>query len=139
MATTNLGNVRAKGSLTVDNDFSVNGGIAPKIYKAAFVQSGANPPVEVVIANTLGGNVVWTRDSAGVYEATLAGAFTEDKTVIKVTPMTIDTATGALVYVFGKWIDANQVNLLSMIDDETPTELNNSVPTQLFIEIEVYA
>lgn len=46
-----------------------------KVYKALLTQSGTAAPVATVIENTLGGTVVWSRDSAGVYYGTLVGAF----------------------------------------------------------------
>lgn len=51
-----------------------------KVYTALVMQSGTSAPVATVLENTLGGTVVWTRDSQGVYAATLAGAFTVGKT-----------------------------------------------------------
>jgi hypothetical protein len=36
------------------------------------------------LQNTLGGEVVWTRDIEGVYIATLAGAFTLGKTALQI-------------------------------------------------------
>ena len=43
--------------------------------------SGTDAPVATVLENTLGGTLVWTRTGVGVYEATLAGAFVENKTI----------------------------------------------------------
>lgn len=51
-----------------------------KVYKALLTQTGTNAPAATVRENTLGGTVVWTRDFAGVYTGTLAGAFTDLKT-----------------------------------------------------------
>ena len=45
------------------------------------------PPVVTVLKNTLGGTVVWTRNSIGVYFGTLANAFPPDKTVISPSSM----------------------------------------------------
>lgn len=46
-----------------------------KVYRALINQSGENDPTVNVLENTLGAPVVWTRDSAGTYFGTLAGAF----------------------------------------------------------------
>lgn len=51
-----------------------------KIYRALITQSTNSDPVAVVLENTLGGAIVWTRTQAGFYLGTLAGAFTLDKT-----------------------------------------------------------
>lgn len=48
----------------------------PKVYRALMTQSSTNPPSVNVLENTLGGYVAWTRQSAGMYFGTLAGAFT---------------------------------------------------------------
>jgi len=52
-----------------------------KSYVAKLTQSGTSAPTAVVLQNELGGTVVWSRASAGRYLATLAGAFTLNKTV----------------------------------------------------------
>ena len=67
------------------------------VYTALLSQSSTDAPVATVLENTLGGTVVWTRTSAGLYKGTLAGVFTLDKTVAFQTPN-----SGALIL-----IDAN--------------------------------
>ena len=52
-----------------------------KVYTALLTQSGGLAPVDTVLENTLGGTLVWTRQSTGNYIATLNGAFPEGKTV----------------------------------------------------------
>jgi hypothetical protein len=52
-----------------------------KEYVALFSQTGVNDPDVVPLKNTLGGEVVWTRDGEGVYVGTLAGAFPAGRTV----------------------------------------------------------
>ncbi len=59
-------------------DAAVTPGI--KRYVALITQSGTSAPVATVLENTLGGTVVWTRDSTGIYSGTLNGAFTNNKT-----------------------------------------------------------
>ena len=53
-----------------------------KFYTVLFNQSSADDPIVGELENSLGGNPVWTRQGRGVYECTLAGAFTLDKTHI---------------------------------------------------------
>lgn len=53
-----------------------------KIYRANLTQADTDAPVATVLENTLGGTVVWTRSSAGLYLGTLADAFVENKTVV---------------------------------------------------------
>lgn len=52
-----------------------------KVYTALISQTGTSAPTAIVLENTLGGTVVWTRTASGQYLATLSGAFTVDKTV----------------------------------------------------------
>ena len=46
-----------------------------KVYTAVLTQQNTNAPNAVVLENTLGGTVVWTRNSSGNYYGTLNGAF----------------------------------------------------------------
>lgn len=50
-----------------------------KEYIALLNQSGENAPVATIISNTIG-EIVWSYEDMGVYQATLTGAFTQDKT-----------------------------------------------------------
>lgn len=59
-----------------------------KVYSALLSQSGTSAPVATVLQNTIG-SIVWSRAAEGHYAATLAGAFTEGKTMIFVCPNTI--------------------------------------------------
>ena len=61
-----------------------NGGRPYKVYTALLSQTGTNAPVATVLENTLGGTVVWSRDSAGFYRGTLTGAFVNNKTTINI-------------------------------------------------------
>ncbi len=52
-------------------------------YVAILSQSETSAPVANVLDNRLGGTVVWARSDTGIYTATLAGAFTVDKTWVQ--------------------------------------------------------
>lgn len=58
------------------------GGTSYLKYVALLSQSGTDDPTAIVLENTLGGTVVWTREDVGFYVGTLAGAFVEDKTAL---------------------------------------------------------
>ena len=62
-----------------------------KVYSALLTQAGTDAPVATVLENTLGGNIVWTRDDIGSYIGTLVGAFTENKTWCSATKAAIVT------------------------------------------------
>ena len=54
----------------------IDAGIRPyKVYTALMSQNGTDAPTAKVLENTLGGDIIWTRDSAGNYYGTLTGAF----------------------------------------------------------------
>jgi hypothetical protein len=63
----------------VKGDGSLSAGY--KVYTALLSQSGTSAPTATVLDNTLGGTVVWSRNTVGDYRATLSGAFTNNKTV----------------------------------------------------------
>ena len=58
------------------------GNVAVKAYRALVTQSSTSAPTATVLENSLGGTVVWARGSTGTYTATLAAAFTADKTFV---------------------------------------------------------
>lgn len=58
------------------------GNVAVKVYRALVTQSSTSAPTATVLENSLGGTVVWARGSTGTYTATLAAAFTTDKTFV---------------------------------------------------------
>lgn len=55
-----------------------------KIYRATVTQTGTSAPVATVLQNTFPGTLVWTRNSAGSYNVTLAGAFPVNKVFFRV-------------------------------------------------------
>ena len=63
-----------------------SGGYEPpyKVYTALLTQSGTNAPVATVLENTLGGEIIWSRNSVGIYTATLLRAFIDNKTTIQI-------------------------------------------------------
>lgn len=54
-----------------------------KVYRALLTQSSTNAPVATVLENSLGGEVVWTRQDTGTYHGTLIGKFLENKTFVR--------------------------------------------------------
>lgn len=51
-----------------------------KVYTALLTQSGEDAPTAIVLQNTLGGNIVWSRIDEGIYIGTLSNSFIENKT-----------------------------------------------------------
>ena len=106
-----------------------------KVYTALISQSGSTPadvPTAIVLENTLGGVPVWTRSSTGIYLATLAGVFIEDKTFVMMN-------TGHAVNGFegASWVDANSIQLVTYLD--TPAYSDGRLAKNgSSIEIRVY-
>ena len=55
----------------------------PKVYRALLSQTGTSAPSAIVVENTIGGTVVWTRGNVGMYIGTLAGAFPNGKALMR--------------------------------------------------------
>ena len=56
-----------------------------KVYTALLTQTGTSAPTAIVLENTLGGTLVWSRNSTGQYYGTLSGAFPANKVAILAT------------------------------------------------------
>ena len=90
------GLLKTKDSSGIVETLATAEGIAatePKVYVALLSQTGTNAPVATVLKNTLGGVPVWSYVSAGVYRASLAGAFAGS--VIKLISLDPSGAYGA--------------------------------------------
>jgi len=68
-----------------------------KTYTALLSQTGTNAPTAIVLENTLGGTVVWTRSLIGNYVGTLSGAFTTNKTAVLHGNGTTNTIVSSIV------------------------------------------
>jgi len=103
-----------------------------KVYTALLSQTDEEDPEPTVLENTLGGTVVWTRDSVGNYIGTLNGAFPADKTVCFYTHDGLigDTGYGSLVRK-----DSNRVWMT--FNDGTGTYIDTGGQSDS-IEIRVY-
>lgn len=101
-------------------------------YVALLSQSGTDAPTATVLENTLGGTVVWSYSDVGVYLATLANTFTENKTVC------FFGNNLAYFYFFGKSAEIpGDDTLLLQTLDATATSTNELL-SQTPIEIRVY-
>ena len=100
------------------------------VYVALLSQSGTDAPVATVLENTLGGTVVWTRNDAGDYTGTLAGAFTVNKTTVNVS-----IASSYFAYVL---LSASTVDALSLYSTQADGSGIDDAFDKAFIEIRVY-
>lgn len=108
-----------------------------KMYTALLSQSGTDAPVATVLMNTLGGTVVWARTGVGVYTATLAGAFTENKTFLPNVFILSDSGipTGSIVV---SRFSPNIIKLESFNNAGDPEEIGIYLLNPFSIQIIVY-
>ena len=108
-----------------------------KMYLALLTQTGTNDPVATVLQNTLGGTLVWARTGVGVYTATLAGAFTENKTFLPNVFILSDSGipTGSIVV---SRFSPNIIKLESFNNAGDPEEIGIYLLNPFNIQIIVY-
>lgn len=80
------------------------------VYEATIPQASSDPPNATVLKNTLGGEVIWSYSTNGVYYCTLNGAFTIGKTSVMITPGSNSLAT---VITSFDWDMPNSIGILS--------------------------
>lgn len=109
-----------------------------KVYTALLTQSGTDAPVATVLENTLGGTLVWTRDTTGQYTGTLNGAFTENKTFITTQfNATLTPPSGGYVSgILGERNDNDSIHLITF--DIPSTDTGDGILNETPIEIRVY-
>lgn len=101
----------------------------PKVYRALLSQSDADAPVAVVLQNTLGAEITWSRQMAGSYFGALSvGALDVMKTFHKIHPTAIvDYATAQVsTRIEGGGIFIDCVSAGVSVDDQlsyTPVEI----------------
>lgn len=120
-------------------DDTANWQVEPKTYKAILIQTGTNAPVATVLYNTLG-NIVWSRQSTGLFFGTLANAFPSGKVFFYSTQgLTDDSAgSGFKFNVFRN--NADKIGIFNLVDDlgwSLADEINESLGG-LSLQIEVY-
>lgn len=136
-------NLYVEGDLDVGGEIKRNGvaieteggaefSLPYKLYVAILVQVETDAPVATVLENTLGGTPVWARSDAGIYSATLTGAFPLGKRLVSLSPTIATNAATVLCYSFP---NANVMNLRSF--DGTMT-LADELLLGASIEIRVY-
>ena len=101
-----------------------------KVYTALLTQSGTDAPVATVLENTLGGEVVWSRNVVGDYTLSLTGAFVDGKTYA---PNITDISKDFYAY-FN--INLNYINLLTY--NFTTNTADDDILINTPIEIRVY-
>jgi hypothetical protein len=124
--TTKIATRYYSGSLT-------GGGASYLVYTAIINQTGSSAPVANVLENTLGGTVVWSRNTAGDYACTLSGAFTSGKTTIHPEPVGLYVSNLGIP-IYGGLTDVNSCALYT----PSGNDFDADGITNLFFEIRVY-
>lgn len=105
-----------------------------KVYTAILTQIGNAAPSAVVLENTLGGTVVWSRTGTGVYTATLNGAFPLGKTTVMPFFGTINGGVNLSQTISGVRLDNNSVGIRT----SAGSTLTDVLLLDATIEIRVY-
>lgn len=107
-----------------------------KVYTALLTQSGTDAPVATVLENTLG-NVVWSREGAGLYKATSVN-FIDNKTMSFISGITDDYSEGILntgyVNSYGILLTCKEIASGELLD----VSYNSYSSGSIQIEIRVY-
>lgn len=121
---------------TLFNSGNGSGARPYKVYTALLTQAGTNAPVATVLENTLGGTVVWSYDGVGQYRATLASAFTQNKTWFSF----INIITGAEIDIRLTWDTINEITLMTALGGVAGGigVFTDDIITDASIEIRVY-
>lgn len=132
--------VRAMALRLIGNNNAVLATTEPKVYIALLTQGGTDDPVATVIENTLGGEVVWTRDDIGVYFGTLANAFPLNKTIVPNDLFTgVDGTVNCQISV--RYSDADSI-LITVLEAGTANDIDGNLVggdnKPYLLEIKVY-
>lgn len=105
-----------------------------KVYSAILTQTGTSAPTATVLKSDIKGTtIVWTRTSAGVYVATLTGAFTSAALVIG-EAHSLNLGAGINCNYF-TWTSENVMTLNTI---RCSTDLNADIVGKIWVEIRVY-
>jgi len=112
-----------------------SGSFAYKSYIALLTQAGTNAPTAVVLENTLGGTVVWTRSNTGNYTGTLVGAFLQTKTILMIQKQFQTFNGNQIEFAIGR----NGNDSIYILSTNTATSTNaDSLLSSTGIEIRIY-
>lgn len=85
--------------------------VEPARYVANLSQYQTNAPVATVLENSLGGTLVWTRVSAGIYRGTLVGAFPDASKIFWPNPLTLSDSGVIVGTVIIHWASEDSIEI----------------------------
>jgi hypothetical protein len=109
-----------------------------KVYTALLTQTETDDPVATVLENSLGGTLVWTRNSDGDYTATLIGAFPDENQFFTLNAISAVYSANTSVSVY--WNDSDSFQLTTATGDGVtiPYTFVDDIIYNYPIEIRVY-
>jgi hypothetical protein len=133
---------RVKRLCCAVKELQEGGGTAYKVYRATMVsdQAGGGDPVVTVLENTLGGDIVWTKnpfDFANI-EGVLSGAFPDVTKVHILYNARVSDDNGATLYDVFLTRGGNDVLSMTCWNGGVSSEISIPPYAPLSIEIKVY-
>jgi len=104
-----------------------------KVYTAILTQTGTSAPTAIILENTLGGTITWSRSGVGLFIGTLTGAFTTSKTCFLATLGIVPTSGGSIISITRTSMDTILIRTTNSSGSVTDGILDNAL-----IEIRVY-
>jgi hypothetical protein len=130
---TNIKTINSSSILGTGN-LVVSATLPYQVYVALVSQTGTSAPTAIILQNTLGVVPVWTRYSAGIYRATYANTFTQDKTTI-LTSTNYMTDSGIIQVTCNSGYSPDMIQLISY---NKTMVLTDDLLVRTAIEIRVY-
>lgn len=109
-----------------------------KIYLALVTQSSTSAPTASILGSNTIGTIVWARTSAGVYTATLSGAFAASKTVVSIKSQAVNDDVSIDVVMTSTNVITITTNLITNPSGTQVVTPTDGLMTALPIEITVY-
>ena len=100
------------------------------VYSALLTQSGVSAPVATVLQNTLGGTVVWSYSSVGLYIGTLTGAFPVGTTFVMI------DQSNQTSHIYAGRADNNSIQIITRSNANV---LTDTILTGTSLEVRVYS
>jgi len=106
-----------------------------KVYSIKLTQEGVSAPTSIVLNNTMEGEIVISRESAGVYHITSVDSeFTQEKTSPEVIESTIKENGDKIT---AEWKSVSVIEIKTYLSTDTST-LADGVLTKQLIYLEIY-
>lgn len=92
-----------------------------KVYTALITQTGTSAPLSIVLENTLGGTITWTRTGVGAYIGTFSSTWIASKTLLMLTNSVAYNAEVQMFVSGTKEIAVFTYNAIGVLADTIPS------------------